>query len=45
MAEALPLNGDAGDNAGLACRALSPEQMCEIIGDDCIFVCEPRAAG
>jgi hypothetical protein len=31
MAEALPLNSDAGDNAGLACRVLTPEQMREVI--------------
>jgi hypothetical protein len=45
MAEALPLNSDAGDNAGLACRALTPEQMREVIGDDRVFVCDPRAPG
>jgi hypothetical protein len=45
MAVALPLNSDAGDNAGLACRALVPEQMREVIGDDRVFVCKPRAAG
>jgi hypothetical protein len=45
MAVALPLNSDAGDNARPACRALVPEQMREVIGDDRVFVCKPRTAG
>lgn len=44
MAVALLLNRDADHNARLACRALVPKQMREVIGDDRVFVGEARTA-
>lgn len=44
MAVALLLNRDADHNARLACRALVPKQMREVIGDDRVFVGETRTA-
>jgi hypothetical protein len=45
IALATLLDGNAGNDAGLASSALVPQEMRKIIGDDGVFISEARAAG